>query len=358
MIARVGTWEIDTADPRAERLFAESAWVPRSRREHLALVARSALVKAGLAPGVERLGSPAEPGGDAPGRDESLAAARAALAEAGLPADCSAPLALAKARHASGARRLLFLWRAGEELPFAVAKVARPAAAPALEREVLAHALVRSLSPETAAGAPPLLAQQARSSGLPVVVQGFVEGRTLARLHRERWRAGRWGVAWLAATGNWLGRFHAATARPTSRGGVRLSAVHGDAWSRNLVVRPRGGDGPLRLTCFVDWECHAREGDPLADLLRFVVASGASDLAGRGQRADSVRRDREALLRWLFLPGPGPWRAVRACLGAWREQADLLLEGPFAELAVSRLEDEALPRGLSEELLGAGSALR
>ena len=116
-LMRVGRFEVDATDRRALSHLLACAWIPRSRREILALRAASVL-PIPLAFAVRALGAPDASVGAAPSHAACAAAVREAMGEdlaAGglhlLPAIAPAP-----------SRRVVFAWR-GDALAV-VAKVA------------------------------------------------------------------------------------------------------------------------------------------------------------------------------------------------------------------------------------------
>ncbi|WP_112238784.1 aminoglycoside phosphotransferase family protein [Kribbella monticola] len=155
------------------------------------------------------------------------------------------------------------------------------------------------------AGMVPQYLETLDSDGLPVLVSTALRGRPMSVtyhhwLHTARPRS---VAADFALAGGWLRRFQRATSGEGSRihwaeevadqlrdrwaGHQQLEAallrlasadrllraervfrsmVHGDYWFGNLLVR----DGVI--TGVVDWECGARSGWPLRDLVRFAVS--------------------------------------------------------------------------------------
>lgn len=349
---RVGRFEVDAEDGRAVRHLLRCAWVPRCARELVALRALLALSRATERVPVERLAGPAPVMPEAPTTAEALHAVTQVLERSGPGRRLRSGLALLQPLHAAAARRLLFLWNADDVAPFAVAKVTRAAGAATLAHEAEGLRRVGGMEPNLSTGAPALLAH-GEADGLSVLVESHAEGEPLLRLHRLRLRAGAWHPAHFAAAGSWLGRFHAATLRvPDATGrGVAVTGLQGDAWSRNVIVRPHGGDGPLRMLVFVDWEAWREEGNPLDDVLHLAVATARADLAGRGERAEIVRASRSGLVRWLLAPGTPRARAVRLLLVAWHQAAPHVVAARHVpELVARRLAD---PEGPARECAGA-----
>jgi hypothetical protein len=204
------------------------------------------------------------------------------------------------------AKLSVLVWPAGEPVPDRVVKVPtteRAAAAVAAEEAALLQLSERLQGPlrETV----PTVLGRADAWGRPALVMGALPGTPMATLyHRYRHTADQAAVAAdFEAAGDWLAAFQQSTAAGSHRlsagdglaarlsgrfpdaGGLdevlasmgliedRLgqvtvadTAVHGDYWFGNLLVR----DG--RVSGVVDWEAAEAVGSPIRDLGRFVLS--------------------------------------------------------------------------------------
>ncbi|TDU83934.1 phosphotransferase family enzyme [Kribbella voronezhensis] len=182
---------------------------------------------------------------------------------------------------------------------------ATAAAAAAIRHETQMLSDLRAAGLGSLAGMVPQYLETLDSDGLPALVSTALRGRPMSvTYHHWLHTARRRSVAVdFALAGGWLRRFQRATAGEASRirwaeevsdqlrdrwpahqrleaallrltsadhllGAERVcrSMVHGDYWFGNLLVHDDV------ITGVVDWECGARSGWPLRDLVRFAVS--------------------------------------------------------------------------------------
>jgi len=177
-------------------------------------------------------------------------------------------------------------------------------AAVAVDAEMQVLAAVRALAPESLGDTFPRVVDVVEYEGRPTAVMTAVPGRpmTVAYMRRRHTGTPRRVAADLAAVSAWLTNFQQATAGAFSAldmdGGVALrlqrrfgdepelsedlarlahiharlarrfvrrTAVHGDFWFGNVLVRHG------RVSGVVDWEAAAAKGEPVRDLVRFAL---------------------------------------------------------------------------------------
>ncbi len=177
-------------------------------------------------------------------------------------------------------------------------------AAAAVEAEMRVLAQVRALAPASLTATLPRVVDVVDFDGRPAAVASAVPGTPMTISYMRRRHTGRRArvAGDLAAVGAWLADFQRATAGAGSAvdmdGDVALrlerrfpedpelcddldrlaeirtrlecdavprTAVHGDLWFGNILLR----DG--RVSGVVDWEAGAVSGEPVRDLVRFVL---------------------------------------------------------------------------------------
>ncbi|MGW2571420.1 phosphotransferase family protein [Streptomyces sp. NPDC001537] len=255
--------------------------------------ARAALAVPPVRRCVPRLKVPSLDGDRPPGEVSHL------LATAG-------PLVLLDHSHDPNARLVLLLFPPGSALPSLAVKVPTgPDAAAGVVREADRLRAVTALPLGEARAAVPTVVGLLRHDGLPALVTTALPGvPMLVAYHRPAHHARLAPVrADFAAAALWLAALQSATAGDTApldlaphvadvldrrlgsgpdaeraqevltalrrrlrRCAAPLTAVHGDFWPGNVLLR--GG----RVSGVVDWERARTAGNPLADPARFVVA--------------------------------------------------------------------------------------
>jgi aminoglycoside phosphotransferase len=298
-MTRVGRFDVDPRDDRAARFLVQRAWVPRSRRESVALRALAPFARSwpSLLAGADARTGPA------PGLGESLAAVRSVLD--GSERTLAAGLSLLPPEQSLSARRLLFVWREDEPSPFAIAKVALPEGAGALDREAEALRAMADLPAGISTRVPRLLCRR-DAGGLSVLLVSAMDGEPLLRQHRAPLQPRAWDVRVLSDLGTWLGELHQATAS----GGTSL--LHGDLWSRNVLV---GAGGEL-VGC-VDFEA-SRRGAPWDDVAHFLLESARAEMSARGRRTERERASDAALVEWLVADDSIAREGCVAFISRWK----------------------------------------
>lgn len=199
-------------------------------------------------------------------------------------------------------RSVLFLFDRGGDRPTLVVK-SRFAGAPGLplrhEADVLAG-LHRAL-PNAIAETLPRVEEYVTAEGRETMVLTAVPGLPLAIRMQRSLRPRLACAAELAAAGEWLGTFQAATRRQG------LTAVHGDFWPRNILYLE-----PHTVSGVVDWEQGSLAGSPWDDLFTLPVLFAtappswtrldrgralARAFAGRGALARAIARYFDAYSR-------------------------------------------------------------
>jgi len=164
--------------------------------------------------------------------------------------------------HESGRSRIvLFLFEENASRPAAIAKL-RPLSGSGLplEREWEALRLAEHFPLDLRLTIPKPLRYE-RSDTLEALLLSHLPGRS-AYLEMHDLGAARHIGRHLDAAADWLARFHDVT-----RSGSHC-AIHGDFWSRNLLMSGSAAAG------VVDWEHFSPSGSPFEDLFRFPLTYG------------------------------------------------------------------------------------
>ena len=211
--------------------------------------------------------------------------------------------------HDSGrSRMVLFLFEENASHPAAVAKL-RPLSGSGLplEREWQALRVAGDFPPELQLTIPRPLRYE-RSDTYEALLLSHLPGRS-AYLELHDLGAARHAGHHLDAAADWLAHFHNVT-----RSGSHC-AVHGDFWSRNLLMLGSAAAG------VVDWEHFSSSGSPFEDLFRFPLTYGR-DLRDSAvlrylQRYARATGQNDSLCRdwlesYLLLKGGDPSRLSRS----------------------------------------------
>lgn len=282
------------ADARIQGHYIEMLSVSHRRRDRiLRAVAPGLLLRKG-----ERVRS----------LDEAMTPAAAELLRVMTGGAPLRPIVVSDYEGTGRSRLILFLFEAGASEPSAVAKL-RPlsgSGAP-LQREWEALRTAEAFPVELRSTIPRALRYE-KSETAEGLLLTHVQGRS-AYLERHDLGGARRAPRHLAAAADWLALFHNATRSGTS------CAVHGDFWSRNLLMT-----GPV-ATGVVDWEHFAPAGSPLDDLFHFPLTYGRSlrdvDVRRYLQRYARITGRPESIVRdwlesYLLLKGGGASRLNRS----------------------------------------------
>lgn len=236
-----------------------------------------------------------------------------------VPASLGGPLLrrsiLLRDYEGGGRKRLIaFPFREGEDRPAAVVKLRphlHPGATLRSERDALE--MVRAALPPPVAATVPEPLAFAEVDGAEILVLGHVDGRSAYQDQQNLFLPNRAPDAGLEAAAAWLAAFHGALGVDVTTG---TGPVHGDFWSRNVLLAPR--DGRVEVAGVVDWEGFRTVGHPVHDLFHFPFTWGLNRPGGR-----RGRRPPSEVFWGTFLEPTRVSAAVQAYLGRYCADAGL-----------------------------------
>jgi O-antigen/teichoic acid export membrane protein len=290
---RIGRFLIPS-DPKIQRHYIESLSVSHRRRDRILRA---------FAPGLLlRKGEPVR------ALEEAMNPAAAEVLRTLTGGAPLRPIVVSDYEGTGRMRVILFLFEEGASEPSAVAKL-RPLSGTgaSLEGEWEALRTAESFSEELRATIPRPLRYEKSATAEGLLVT-HVPGRS-AYLEQHDLGGARRAGRHLAAAAEWLALFHNSTRAGSS------CAVHGDFWSRNLLMSGSIASG------VVDWEHFSASGSPLDDLFHFPLTYGRAlrDVAVRRylQRYARATGRPESIVRewmesYLLLKGGGASRLNRS----------------------------------------------